>query len=178
LKEVPETDTQTKILSRKSIMTPYQYGGFWKRTLAFLVDKFILFFICLLFLLVGLSAMHSGFNGLEPGKIMGRFFLIYYGMTHLLGMLYFTYFHGTTGQTPGKMILGLQVIQSSGEMMTPGIAFLRWVGYLFSGLILNLGFLWIIFDKRKQGWHDKIAGTLVIERQGEPPSPEADQKMP
>ncbi|MDD1697770.1 MAG: RDD family protein, partial [Methanoregula sp.] len=76
------------------------------------------------------------------------------------------------------MILGLQVIQSSGEKMTPGLAFLRWVGYLFSGLILNLGFLWIVFDKRKQGWHDKIAGTLVIYRPEEPLSPEADQKMP
>jgi len=159
-------------------MTSYRYGGFWKRTLAFLVDKIILFFICLLFLLVGLSALNTGFNGLEPGKSMGRFSLIYYGMTHLLGMLYFTYFHGTTGQTPGKMLFGLQVIQSSDEQMTPGIAFLRWVGYIFSGLILCLGFLWIIFDKKKQGWHDKIAGTLVIDRHEDLPYPEEDQKMP
>jgi len=159
-------------------MTSYRYGGFWKRTLAFLVDKIILFFICLLFLLVGLSALNTGFNGLEPGKSMGRFSLIYYGMTHLLGMLYFTYFHGTTGQTPGKMLFGLQVIQSSGEKMTPGIAFLRWVGYIFSGLIFYLGFLWIAFDGKKQGWHDKIAGTVVIYRQEEFSGSETDQKMP
>lgn len=146
-------------------MTPYRYGGFWIRALAFLVDKLILFFICLIFLLVGLSALHAGFDAVEPGDIMGRFMIIYYAMTHLLGMLYFTYFHGTTGQTPGKMLFGLRVVQTSGEKITPGIAFLRWVGYIFSALIFYLGFLWIIFDGKKQGWHDKIAGTIVIYRQ-------------
>ncbi|SEM70530.1 Uncharacterized membrane protein YckC, RDD family [Syntrophus gentianae] len=159
-------------------MTPYRYGGFWKRSFAYLVDKIILFFICLLFLVVGLSALSSGFNGLEPGKIIGRFSLIYYLTTHLLGMLYFTYFHGISGQTPGKMLLGLQVIQSSGEKMTLGLAFLRWVGSIFSGLILYLGFLWIIFDRKKQGWHDKIAETLVICRYEEPLFSEEEQKMP
>jgi len=159
-------------------MTSYRYGGFWKRSLAFLVDKIILFVICLIFLLVGLSALSSGFNHVEPGMIIGRFMMVYYLMTHLLGMLYFTYFHGTTGQTPGKMLFDLQVVQSSGEKMTPGIAFLRWVGYYFSGFIFYLGFLWIFLDTKKQGWHDKIAGTLVIYRQEEPPASGADQKMP
>lgn len=155
-------------------MTSYRYGGFWKRAMAFFVDKIILFVICLLFFLVGLSGLSAGFNGLEPEKTLGRFALIYYLTTQLLGMLYFTYFHGMTGQTPGKMLFGLQVIQSSGEKMTLGIAFLRWVGSIFSGLILFLGFLWIMFDSRKQGWHDKIAGTLVIHRNDEPSTPEGD----
>lgn len=157
---------------------PYRYGGFWKRSFAFLVDKMILLFICLIFLLVGLSAMSAGFNNLEPDLIIERFFIIYYLMTHLLGMLYFTYFHGTIGQTPGKMLFGLQVIQASGEKVTPGIAFLRWVGYIFSGLIFHLGFLWIAFDRKKQGWHDKIAGTLVVYKQEQQPDAESDQKMP
>jgi len=42
----------------------------------------------------------------------------------------------------------------------------RYFGYYVSGLILALGFIWIAFDKRKQGWHDKLAGTLVI-REGD-----------
>lgn len=169
---------------------PYRYGGFWRRGLAYLVDKAILFLIHLLFLLVGVFALRAGFDHLDPDKIMDRFLFLYYGTTHLLGMLYFTYFHGTTGQTPGKMLFGLQVIQASGEKMTPGIAFLRWVGYIFSGLIFFLGFLWILFDRKKQGWHDKLAGTLVICRQEEVlppeevsqpeevPQPETGQKMP
>ena len=77
-------------------------------------------------------------------------------------MFYFTYFHGAGGQTPGKMIFGLKVVQSTGEQMTFGIAFLRWVGYIISGTVFYLGFVWIAFDGRKRGWHDKIAGTVVI----------------
>ena len=48
--------------------------------------------------------------------------------------------------------------------MTLGIAFLRWVGAIVSGLVFMLGFVWIAFDGRKQGWHDKIAATLVIHK--------------
>ena len=42
------------------------------------------------------------------------------------------------------------------------MAFLRWIGYMLSSLPLNLGFLWVAFDARKQGFHDKLAGTVVI----------------
>ena len=77
-------------------------------------------------------------------------------------MFYFTLFHGFGGQTPGKKLLGLRVVQSSGKPMTPGLAFLRWVGYIISQIPLCLGFIWIAFDGRKQGWHDKIAATCVI----------------
>ncbi len=80
---------------------------------------------------------------------------------------YFTYFHGTTGRTPGKMLLGLQVLSADGTPISFGIAFLRAVGYLVSGALFNIGFIWVAFDKRKQGWHDKIAGTVVIIREQE-----------
>jgi uncharacterized RDD family membrane protein YckC len=79
-------------------------------------------------------------------------------------LFYFTYFHGTTGRTPGKMLLGLQVVSADGTMITFGTAFLRTVGYFISFIYL-LGFIWAAFDKRKQGWHDKIAGTVVIIRE-------------
>jgi uncharacterized RDD family membrane protein YckC len=76
---------------------------------------------------------------------------------------YFTYLHGSTGQTIGKMICQLKVIQENGEPLSYGKSFLRWIGYLVSAVVLNIGFLWVAFDKNKQGWHDKIAGTYVIE---------------
>ena len=98
---------------------------------------------------------------------MGVFALLYLAASLLAGMTYFTWFHGIAGRTPGKMLLGLRVIQASGDPMTPGIAFLRWVGYLISGPVFCLGFLWVAFDGRKQGWHDKIAATLVIRERGE-----------
>jgi len=80
----------------------------------------------------------------------------------ILPFFYFVYFHGRTGQTPGKRLLKIQVVGISEEDMTFGSAFLRWVGYIISALPLFAGFAWIIFDGKKQGWHDKIARTLVI----------------
>jgi uncharacterized RDD family membrane protein YckC len=83
-------------------------------------------------------------------------------MALFLDMVYFTWFHGSNGQTPGKILLRLRVVQATGEPMTFGIAFLRWVGYVISKLAVYLGFIWIAFDRRKQGWHDKIAQTVVV----------------
>ena len=60
------------------------------------------------------------------------------------------------------MLFCLQVVSADGTPISFGIAFLRAVGYLVSGALFNLGFIWVAFDKRKQGWHDKIAGTVVI----------------
>ena len=156
-------------------MTDRQYGGFWRRLVAFLIDKAILYFVSLILFLIGLLAL--GLKGDMLGRVlaspadlthgMGIFALLYLTASLLAGMTYFTWFHGIVGRTPGKMLLGLRVIQASGDPMTPGIAFLRWVGYLISGPVLCLGFLWIAFDGRKQGWHDKIAATLVIRERGE-----------
>ena len=152
-------------------MTEKPFGGFWRRSMAFFIDKAILFFISLLILFVGLLALWIGFparyRDILPGglaQLSITFLIAYIFMAALLHMLYFTYFHGTNGQTPGKMILGLQVVQSTGEEMTLGIAFLRWVGYFASTVLFYIGFLWIAVDGKKQGWHDKIAGTLVIRK--------------
>ena len=153
-------------------MNQIHYGGFWQRTLAFLIDKFILFLISMILiftgaLLLGLGFPFSLFMDVST-TATGTFFISYYGTSILLNMVYFTYFHGTIGQTPGKMLLGLKVIQKTGEPMTLGIAFLRWVGYIISGLIFNLGFVWVAFDSKKRGWHDMIAATNVIRINCEP----------
>jgi len=156
-------------------MTDRRYGGFWRRLVAFLIDKVILYFVSLILFLIGLLAL--GLKGDMLGRVlaspadlthgMGIFALLYLTASLLAGMTYFTWFHGIVGRTPGKMLLGLRVIQASGDPITPGIAFLRWVGYLISGPIFCLGFLWVAFDGRKQGWHDKIAATLVIRWRGD-----------
>jgi len=157
-------------------MTNRRYGGFWRRLFAFLVDKAILYVVSLILFLIGLLALGLRHNLMDriptsPADLthgMGIFALLYLAASLLAGMTYFTWFHGIAGRTPGKMLLGLRVIQASGDPMTPGIAFLRWAGYLISGPVLCLGFLWIAFDGRKQGWHDKIAATIVIRERGEP----------
>jgi uncharacterized RDD family membrane protein YckC len=60
------------------------------------------------------------------------------------------------------MLLKLKVIRTTGRNLSFGCAFLRFIGYLISGIVLFLGFIWAAFDGRKQGWHDKLAGTLVV----------------
>jgi uncharacterized RDD family membrane protein YckC len=140
----------------------HEYGGFWRRATAITVDKFILFFLSLILLGAAYTILGFSFFTVTPTIFMMPFIVSYYLTNVTLNMLYFTYFHGTTGQTPGKKMFGLKVVQTTGETLTPGLAFLRWVGYLVSGIFFYLGFIWVAFDERKQGWHDKIAGTVVI----------------
>ncbi len=60
------------------------------------------------------------------------------------------------------MIMGIKVVSVDGGPVSVGKAFVRWIGYFVSAIVFCLGFLWIIWDKEKQGWHDKIAGTYVV----------------
>lgn len=77
--------------------------------------------------------------------------------------LYHWLFTGLRGQTPGKMALGIKVVDAQGNRPTLRVAALREVlGKLISTIVLCLGFLWIETNKQKQGWHDRIAGTYVV----------------
>jgi len=135
-------------------------GGFWRRLVAISIDTIIFYLFTLILFVIGVFTIPI------DGGFTYPLFFSYYGMAILINAAYFTYFHGTTGQTPGKRLLGLRVVQADGEPMTPGIAFLRWVGYIISKIPFFMGFLWAAFDGRKQGWHDKIAGTCVIRTRG------------
>ena len=72
--------------------------------------------------------------------------------------------HG--GQTPAYKMLRLRVVrEATAARSSFGQAFLRLIGYIINGLVFGipLGFIWVLFDSRRQGWHDKIANTVVIE---------------
>jgi uncharacterized RDD family membrane protein YckC len=88
--------------------------------------------------------------------------IIYIVMIAIWSIGYFVCFWSAGGQTPGKMVLGIRVISADGEIISFWRALLRYFGYIISGIIIYLGFLWITWDKDKQGWHDKIAGTYVV----------------
>lgn len=65
--------------------------------------------------------------------------------------------------TPGKLLLGLQLIDArSGRAPSVRQVLLRLLGYGLSALPLGLGFLWMAWDKQGQAWHDKLAGTAVV----------------
>lgn len=82
----------------------------------------------------------------------------------LAGWGYLIYFTGSTGQTLGKKALGIKVVKvDTGKHPDYVGAFLRdVVGKFISGIVLALGYLWIIWDPKKQAWHDKIANTVVV----------------
>jgi uncharacterized RDD family membrane protein YckC len=65
------------------------------------------------------------------------------------------------GRTPGQALFGLRVVQVDGRPVRLGRACVRSLGYLLSSILL-LGFLWVLVDSRRQGWHDKLAGTSVV----------------
>ena len=155
-------------------MTTYKYAGFWRRLGAYTVDGIIIFFtFIVLSIIASLAFFFGAISGnskdfiadlADPARFSSVKIFIWIFFISLY-IAYFTYFHGTTGRTLGKMFFGLQVVSADGTPISFGIAFLRAVGYLVSGALFNLGFIWIAFDKRKQGWHDKIAGTVVIIRE-------------
>ncbi len=81
----------------------------------------------------------------------------------LLGWLVFVIVLWARGLSPGKMILGMRVIDTGGKPAGFWRMALREViGKFVSGIVIYLGYFWIIWDKDQQGWHDKIAGTFVV----------------
>ena len=90
-------------------------------------------------------------------------FLVYLGLV-VVQILYFIFFW-SRGGTIGQRILRLHVVDATtGGNIGMGRAFLRYLGLVISAMPCYLGLLWAIWDSRKQGWHDKIAGTVVTSR--------------
>jgi len=137
------------------------YAGFWRRLAAVLIDTLIV--IPLLGLLMYLLSdgklsdellESDPFAFYSPGATLavdlGFFVLVIFFWVKFLG-------------TPGKLLLGCQIVNANtGQPLTIGRAMLRYFGYLVSAILFLLGFIWIAFDRRKQGFHDKIAGSVVI----------------
>lgn len=87
------------------------------------------------------------------------------GLLLLSGLVLFAYFggfHAVRGQTPGKQLLGIMVVNSSGRRPGPLRAIGRTLGYLFSALPVSLGFLWVGFDRERRALHDLLADTYVV----------------
>jgi uncharacterized RDD family membrane protein YckC len=126
--------------------------------MAFLIDNILLQAAATFVFIVGFSLVDSDMDIATLSSLP----VLYYLIAVTMNLFYFTYFHSITGQTVGKRILGLRVVTAAGEPLKVRQAFLRWVGYLVSTVFFYLGFIWVAFDGRKQGWHDKIAGTLVV----------------
>ncbi len=125
------------------------YAGFWRRAGAALLDSAI--FTVLAALLLGPVYFAADFWSLEG--------LLSNGLTMLLTVWLWLKFLGT----PGKLLLNCQVVDAqSFKPLSAKQAVLRYFAYIVSLLPLGLGFFWIAWDKRKQGFHDKIANSVVL----------------
>jgi uncharacterized RDD family membrane protein YckC len=143
-----------------------EFAGFWRRAAAFVIDLVVLSIvssICMPYQYFGFMKLWNPDilpNAAEwfilPQLIFGNVLSV------LVTVVYFVVFWVWRGQTLGKMVMGIKVVLPDGSNVTPAIAFLRYLGYIVSAALLFAGFIWIAFDKQKQGFHDKIAGTFVV----------------
>ena len=100
----------------------------------------------------------------SPDILLNPVFDILTGLVGgLASVAYFVFMHSSSKQaTLGKMAMGLKVTDLDGERIGVGKSFLRTIGSFVSAVLLMVGYLMVAFTERKQGLHDKIAGTLVV----------------
>ena len=144
-----------------------RWVGFWSRSVAFILDLFILNILYLVLALVGAWAVGIGLRAVHlesPSTDLVHFLIgLYLWVWFLLFLSYFIFFLACGGQTPAKMILKLRVMREDQQPVSWQRALLRTLGYLLSGpLLIGLGFVIIAFHPRKMALHDLIAGTMVV----------------
>ncbi|MEH6515716.1 MAG: RDD family protein [Halioglobus sp.] len=137
-------------------MENQQYAGFWIRLGAALVDSLLL----LLVISVPLTLIYGSEYWSAPVAAIGfGDVMIQYVAPIVITVWFWTKYLGT----PGKMVFRLRVVDAqTGQALSTPQAIGRYFGYYVSILPLMLGFIWIGIDKKKQGFHDKLAGTVVI----------------
>ena len=134
----------------------YEYAGFWIRLVAAIIDS-ILFGVIMIpiILLFAPDDYYSMMNARSYSSfdvIMQVFFAAIY-------IACWIKFAGT----PGKRLLNLKILDAeTGKNIDAVQGVLRYVGYFVSTIVIFLGFIWIVFDPKKQGWHDKMAKTVVV----------------
>ena len=133
-----------------------KYVGFWARVLATLIDSVLIMAITLppLLGIYGLSYLENNeaVSGLADILI-----------SNILPMILVILFWTKKQATPGKMAVSAKIVDAeTGKAPSVKQCVGRYFAYILSALPLGLGFLWVAFDSKKQAWHDKLAGTVVV----------------
>ena len=144
-----------------------QYAGFWVRFVAWLVDALLLTILLAVlgrFTDVGFQ-IHTG----DSAVVGGQYYQSYYGATLtnplpvLVAGIYFVAWWALIHATPGMLPFGMRIRRvDTGAHPGLGRAVGRYLGMLLAAIPLGLGLMWAGWDWRKQGWHDKLAGTVVV----------------
>jgi uncharacterized RDD family membrane protein YckC len=151
------------------------YAGFVTRTVAFVLD--VLLVVGVLTAVMLITQLLLSFFGLDelaraifepdaaaqtsPWMALLRWLLAIL-VSNLAFAIYVVFFWLLVDKTMGQALLGLRVVRVDGRSLKIGAAFRRVLGMYISILPLFLGFLWVLVDDRRQGWHDKIADTVVV----------------
>jgi len=136
----------------------YEYAGFWIRVWASLIDTVLVMLVTapLLGLLYGWDTgfdLHSG-SGFRPTE-----FIVSWVLPAIAVIVFWRY----RSATPGKMVIHARIVDAStGGPPSLGQLIGRYLGYFVSTFPFFLGLIWVGIDARKQGWHDKLAHTVVI----------------
>ena len=133
-----------------------EYVGFWARLGASLIDTVL----TLMILYPILYALYGKEYFVSEQLIAGVGDFI---MTHILPAIAIIVFWVYKSATPGKMAIKAKIVDAgTGKPPSKKQLIGRYFAYYVSALPLCLGFLWVAWDSRKQGWHDKLAGTVVV----------------
>lgn len=155
-------------------MNAMKYVGFRARFLAFLIDSawLMALLIPVLYLLFGVNYIDDARAALgelgaalegqtpqaAPETSIGQEIV-----TWIIAIVPIMLFWIFRSSSPGKMAVKAHIVDArTGGPISQKQSVIRYIGYFVSLLPLCLGFLWIAFDKRKQGWHDHLAKTLVV----------------
>lgn len=139
-----------------------RYSGRLARFFAYVIDGFVVglvsgipYFIGIMLLTVGAQNESSIF------MLIGSLIML---LGFVIAVAYKPWMWSRGGQTVGYKAMRLKVLRASdGGPVSGGQAIGRFLGYFVSSFLFSLGFIWILFDDKRQGWHDKLAGTVVIE---------------
>ena len=133
-----------------------EYVGFWARFGATIIDSILIMLITfpMLYMIYGSQYWDS-----EEFILGVPDFIISWIFPFVATVLFWIY----KSATPGKMVLKAKVVDANtGNIPTVKQSVIRYIGYYISLLPVGLGFFWVGWDKKKQSWHDKLAGTVVI----------------
>jgi len=139
-------------------MNNLEYAGFWIRVGAAIIDSILMVII----ILPILTAIYGEEYWMSEAFFLGFWdVLLNYILPAIVVVIFWIY----KSATPGKMVTGLMIVDAkTGGKPTTGQLIGRYFAYYVSMLPLFMGIIWVGIDKRKQGWHDKLAGTVVVRK--------------
>lgn len=140
-----------------------EYVGFWARVGASLIDTILMMIVCYPLLITV-----YGWSSFTPG--LGTRGVLDVLLNWVFPIVAVLAFWKWKQATPGKMMISARIVDAAtGEAPSTGQMIGRYLGYFLSTVVFGLGFVWIAFDRKKQGWHDKLAGTVVVRPRGPEP---------